>query len=1015
MDLKLEIGVDTWEYAKKALENGSIDFLPMMAYSSERLKSFDFSVPHTIAYDTVFVRKGTPEVVKLEDLSGKTVIIMNRDAAHDYLLSSGMSDKMKLILVDDLPEMFRLLAAGKGDAAIMPKLVGMIVLKKQTITNVEASSEIIDAYNRSFGFAVKKGNTTLLERLNQGLTIVKTTGQYEDLYKKWFGVLEPRGVPWRSVLKYAAGAAAVFLLIGMCLLLWSVSLKKQVALRTRSLEAEIMQREKTAKSLRESEERYRAVFENAAVGIDTLDRDGRITRANPALSNMLGYTEAELKGLTFEEITYPDDRQISKQNLESLMIGERDLYKLVKRYLRKDGEIVWGDLSTSSIKDANGYHIGTVGVIADITDRKLAEITLRDSESRFRCLMETIPDALVVYDDLGRVNFVNKTFERLYGWSTEELVGKPLTNFVPPPENEITRQAWERTLRGEKVVFETQRWTKEGKVLDLQISTAILLNIDGKHTDSIVIHRDITARNKEQEALHNSERTLNTILATSPVGIGLIQDRKFTWSNDAGLKMFGFENQEEIIGQSTRIVYPSEEEYERVGRDLYAALQSGRIAETVTRFLRKDGTIFDARMRMRSVDPSSSQNLMIVVTTDITGQIRAEQEKESLRTQLFQSQKLEALGTLVGGIAHDFNNMLQIMLGYSQFLLEDKKKGEPGYEDLQTIIETGRGGAELVNKLLAFGQQGQVFPVPLDLNHQINQLSTLISHTLPQVVQVDLDLTDGPTTICADHGQLEQLIMNLAINASEAMPNGGTLKIATKNVSFNDEYCRPHPGVKPGSYLMLSISDNGRGMDKATLAKVFDPFFSTKERGSTRGTGLGLSVVKGIVQQQGGHVTAESELGKGTTLKVYFPAIEASLMTAKTIVPTVQSGGAETILVVEDNIPVAEFEQKVLENAGYTVIVATNGQAALDIYQTRKAGISLVILDLLMPEMSGRDCLMELLKIDPSVKVLIASGYAPEDELHKEIRPLVKGFLQKPFAMTQLLDAVGSVLREKRL
>jgi len=392
---------------------------------------------------------------------------------------------------------------------------------------------------------------------------------------------------------------------------------------------------------------------------------------------------------------------------------------------------------------------------------------------------------------------------------------------------------------------------------------------------------------------------------------------------------------------------------------------------------------------------------------------KTQAEKEAFQAQLFQSQKLEAIGTLVGGIAHDFNNMLQIILGYSQLLLDDKKKGEAGYKELKTIIETGKSGANLVENLLAFGQQGQIFPVPLDLNHQINQLSTLISHTLPHVVQVDLDLIDGPTTIRADHGQIDQLVMNLAINASEAMPNGGRLKIATTKVSLDDEYCRTHYGSKPGGYVMLTVSDTGRGMDQEILVKIFDPFFSTKERGSTRGTGLGLSVVKGIVQQQGGHVTCESEPGKGTAVKVYFPAIEAPLTTAKTVLQTVQSEGTETILVVEDNIPVAELERRFLANAGYEVIVATNGQEALDIYQTRKEEMSLVILDLLMPEMSGRDCLMELLKIDPSIKLLIASGYAPEDELHKEISPLVKGFLHKPFGMIQLLDAVGSVLHSK--
>jgi len=249
----------------------------------------------------------------------------------------------------------------------------------------------------------------------------------------------------------------------------------------------------------------------------------------------------------------------------------------------------------------------------------------------------------------------------------------------------------------------------------------------------------------------------------------------------------------------------------------------------------KKGDMFHALLKGRSVkDQDGKVTRTRIILSDITDRILAEKEKESLRTQLFQSQKMEALGTLVGGIAHDFNNMLQIMMGYSDLLLSDKQKGEPGYDDLQTIIETGKGGAELVKKLLAFGQKGQIFPVPLDLNHQISQMGALISHTLPQVVQIDLNLADGPTTIRGDHGQIDQLVMNLAINASEAMPNGGRLKIITKTVFLDNEHCKRQNGAKPGNYVMLSVLDNGSGMDKATLAKAFDPFFSTKQRGSTR-------------------------------------------------------------------------------------------------------------------------------------------------------------------------------------
>jgi two-component system, cell cycle sensor histidine kinase and response regulator CckA len=397
---------------------------------------------------------------------------------------------------------------------------------------------------------------------------------------------------------------------------------------------------------------------------------------------------------------------------------------------------------------------------------------------------------------------------------------------------------------------------------------------------------------------------------------------------------------------------------------------------------------------------------------EIENHKKTQAEKEASLAQLFQAQKMEALGTLVGGIAHDFNNMLQVVIGYTDFLLSGKKASEPDFEQLQAIMRASKGGAELVKMLLAFGQRGQVFPVPLDLNEQISRLATLVSRTLPPMIQINLELSDGPTTIRADRSQIDQVVMNLAINASDAMPNGGRLKMATRTVSLEDEYCRSHPGVKPGDYVMFSVTDTGRGMDAKTLTKVFDPFFSTKQRGATRGTGLGLSVVKGIVEQQGGHVTCQSELENGTEFKIYFPAIEATPSVAITTTQSFQSNRAETILVVENVSKVAELERETLTSAGYNVIVAANGREALKIYEPKRDEISLVILDLIMPEMSGRDCLMEMLRIEPSVKVIIASGYSPSDDLLKEIKPLVKGFLHKPFGIAQLLESVSSVLSD---
>ncbi len=260
--------------------------------------------------------------------------------------------------------------------------------------------------------------------------------------------------------------------------------------------------------------------------------------------------------------------------------------------------------------------------------------------------------------------------------------------------------------------------------------------------------------------------------------------------------------------------------------------------------------------------------------TDVTEQKKSESEKQAIQAQLFQSQKMEAIGTLVGGIAHDFNNMLQAIIGYSELLFEDMKPGQPGQYEVKTVIQTAHGGAELVKKLMAFGQQALSFPVEFDLNKQIRELGVLLSRTLPQEVDVILSLSDGAYMIYADPNQMDQCIMNLAINGAEAMPNGGVLNIKTENVMLSEEFCSRNPGLDPGSHLALSISDTGRGMDEKTLSRIYEPFFSTKQRGSTRGTGLGLSVVKGILDKQGSLITCVSEPGKGTTFTIYFQSIQ---------------------------------------------------------------------------------------------------------------------------------------------
>lgn len=358
--------------------------------------------------------------------------------------------------------------------------------------------------------------------------------------------------------------------------------------------------------------------------------------------------------------------------------------------------------------------------------------------------------------------------------------------------------------------------------------------------------------------------------------IALDKDGKVDLINRKGCQILGYP-QEEVVGKNWFDNF-----VEKTDKADLVSLFSETIDLDMDSATNFENNIINSRgerriiawRNTRVVDENEHVVGTISCGTDVTDQKRSEMEKQAIQAQLFQSQKMEAIGTLVGGIAHDFNNMLQAVLGYSELLFEDMKPGQPGYHEINTVIHTAQGGAELVRKLLVFSRQALAFPVELDLNHEIRELKILLTRTLPQEVEVVLNLSHSPAMIYADPNQIDQCIMNIAINASEAMPNGGTLKIETDNVLLTEDFCKLNPGLEPVNHVELTISDTGRGMDEQTLSRIYEPFFSTKQRGSTRGTGLGLSVVQGILDKQGSVVSCQSEPGKGTTFRIYFRAVD---------------------------------------------------------------------------------------------------------------------------------------------
>lgn len=476
-------------------------------------------------------------------------------------------------------------------------------------------------------------------------------------------------------------------------------------------------------------------------------------------------------------------------------------------------------------------------------------------------------------------------------------------------------------------------------------------------------------------------------------------------ANEAAEKIYGY-TRAELLGASVSKFYVDPANAAD-GPGLFNEAGNAAIVEGLHR--KKDGTIFPVEISSGHFT-WKGKTIICEIIRDVTERQKAALEKDELKRQLFQSQKLEALGTLVGGIAHDLNNMLQVILGYSQIMLSGKSVHDPNYEDLQRIVHSAEQQAELVKSLLMYARKAPTNKVPVELNAQIDQMADMLFRSFPKMIDIDLDLHPSLYTVIADPSQINQVIMNLAINAKEAMQDHGRLGIETRNVTLEADCAGSLDNGKPGKYVMLSVSDTGKGMDDQTLSKMFDPFFSTKQRGSERGTGMGLCVVKGITEEHGGHISCESKPGKGTTFRIFFPAYNLVSKSDSLSEEAPEERGTGTILLIDDEPALIDLGKRVLNNAGYSMISAGDGIEGIELFKTRRNEISLVILDLIMPKMSGVECLRELLKMDPSVKVIIVTGISIEDSMMEELSPYICGIVKKPYKMSELSTAVHKVL-----
>lgn len=758
--------------------------------------------------------------------------------------------------------------------------------------------------------------------------------------------------------------------------------------------------EATLAALAESESRFKDLFENANDVIYTQDLQGNYTSANQGMTKTLGYSEEEFLKLNFRDIVEPAWMAATEENFLKKVrdgVDRTGPYEVVVR--SKKGELVWLEIVSRLMRN-NEEPVGIHGIARDISDRRRMELALRESEEKYRTVLEASPDPIVVYDEAGCVIYVNPAFVNTFGWSLPELVGKRI-DYVPESESRQTMETINRLFDGKNVPsFETKRFTKDGRVLDIRISAALMRDAGGKPIGNVVTLLDITQEKLMDRALRASEEGNRLLIAGSPVGIGIVQDGKYAYVNPSLVKIMGCHAPEDIVNHSPLEFIAPEDRNATADRVAEILAGVDITANYRVRGMKKNGDRFEVSVWPLRTDYLGKPALLAFVL-DIT-------EETRLKAQLVHAQKMEAVGTLAGGLAHDFNNLLQVVLGYSGFLLGKNPPGSRQYDHLRKINSAARRGADLVKELLTFSRKTATSPCPLDLNSQVSQVRSLLERTIPKMIKIELRLGEDLSIIEADPNQLEQIILNLAVNARDAMPDGGVVAIETQNALLDSEYCKAHLGAKPGMYVMLSVSDTGQGMSKDVLEHIFEPFYTTKDVG--KGTGLGLSMVYGIVKQHDGYISCESTPGKGTIFRIYFPAVAKEEHRKEEKNADVAPGGTETILVVDDEDSVRELAAEYLRESGYSVLTAPNGVEALSCFQQRCDEISLVILDLIMPDMGGKQCLQALLKSRPQAKVLIMSGQLSGGAASDVLELGAKDFIEKPYDMEQLLNKARKIL-----
>jgi PAS domain S-box-containing protein len=619
----------------------------------------------------------------------------------------------------------------------------------------------------------------------------------------------------------------------------------------------------------------------------------------------------------------------------------------------------------------------------------------------FRALVENLNDIVFSLDPEGNLTYISPPIERQTGHRPEELIGQPLSRLLHPDDLGVLRQSFAATLAGSLAHCELRVSDKQGQTRWVRSSSRPQI-VQGQTVGLTGVIVDITEQKRSEDALREAERKYRSIFEDAVTGIfQSTPEGRYITANPALARILGYDSPEDLTASVTNIAEQIYVDPERRQEFKFLMEKDGGVREFEHEVYRKDGSRRWLRNSAQAVK-RDGHTVYEGTSEDIT-------ERKLLSQELFQAQKMDAVGQLAGGIAHDFNNLLGVILGHGELLLQRLPSQDPSRRRIQQICWAAQRAVALTGQLLAFARRQKLQTTVLNLNELVTNLDDVVQRLIGENICVVNKLGPALGHVRADATQIEQVVLNLALNARDAMPQGGTLTIETSNVEVEGT-AKHDRGLKKGRYILLSVRDTGTGMDQATLARIFEPFFTTKEPG--KGTGLGLSTVYGIIQQSGGHIFAASQPGEGTAFHIYLPrteeAAEVALPSDAGAVSAKREG--ETILLVEDAAPLREVTREFLEDSGYHVLEASGGNVALDVAGAHDAPISAMITDVVMPGVSGPVLAERLRSSRPQMKVLYVSAYADDMIFREGVFPAGDNFLRKPYTQHQLTIKLRQIL-----